>query len=157
LLILDKTIRTRFVINNEFIYSCDPKEILKETFSSAPDISYWSADAMREFITGTFEMIREYGDQIKQELKDSGSELYGDVSRRYSKFGSWTSKTLKFLPRDREKLIHFIFNTLMVCEGIGLLAGFGMSNKHKDKIPGNPERTTICPLPADIPTKEELL
>ena len=152
---LDKVLRTQFLINNEPVYTCDPKEIFQEVFLSVPDILYWSAEAMREFIIGTFEMINEFGVKVKEELKLSNSVVTGEVSKSFSRFSSWTKKTYRFIPKDRDKLILFVYNSIMVCEGKGLLAGFGMSNKHKDSLPGNPEKTTICALPVEIPTRKE--
>lgn len=152
---LDKVLRTQFLINSEPVYTCDPKEILQEIFLSVPDIVYWSSEAIREFIIGTFEMINEFGMKVKEELKLSNSVVTGEVSKSFSRFSSWTKKTYRFIPKDRDKLILFVYNSIMVCEGKGLLAGFGMSNKHKDSLPGNPEKTTICALPVEIPTRKE--
>ena len=64
---LDKVLRTQFLINGEPVYTCDPKEILQEIFLSVPDILYWSADAIREFVIGTFEMINNFGVKVKEE------------------------------------------------------------------------------------------
>lgn len=151
----DKIIRTRFILNDEPIYSHDPKVILQTIFTSVPDIACWSPEALREFIIGTFQMVHDFGVHIKQELKDSASPLAGDVSKKFSRFSSWSTKALKFLPKDRERLIHFVFNIIMSCEGKGLLPGFGMSNKHKDSIPGNPEKKSIYSLPIEIPVRRE--
>ena len=152
---LDKVLRTKFLINGEQVYSCDPKEILQEVFLSVPDVLYWSAEAIREFVIGTFEMINEFGVKVKEELKLSNSVVTGEVSKSFSRFSSWTKKTHRFIPKDRDKLILFVYNSIMVCEGKGLLPGFGISNRHGDNLPGNPEKITICPLPAEIPVRKE--
>jgi hypothetical protein len=114
---------------------------------------YWSAEALRGFVTGSFVMINDFGEQVKKELKEVNSSVSGEVNARFTRFRAWTTKSSKFIPKDREKLIKFVYNTIMSCEGKGLLAGFGLSNKHKDTIPGNPEMVTICPLPVEIPKR----
>ena len=151
---LDKVLRTRFILNGEPIYTSDPKEILQEIFCSVPDILFWSAEALREFVTGTFSMINEFGVQVKQELKENNSTVSGDVSRRFSKFATWTTKSAKFIPRDRDRLINYIFDLILTCEGKGLLPHFGMSNKHGDNLNRNPEKVTYCVLPLEIPKEK---
>jgi hypothetical protein len=144
---IDEIIKTRFKLNGRIIYSNDPKELLYICFSSISDISFWSADAIKDFINGTFLSIIEYGKEIKKEMVLRNSPVAGDVSKKFTYFHSWCSRSSKRIPSDRDKLVRFVYDMILHCEGHGTLTGFGMSNKHKDKVPGNPERTTICELP----------
>jgi hypothetical protein len=155
LLKLDKVLRTRFILNDEPIYTCEPKEILQAVFGSVPDITFWSSEALREFVIGTFGMINEFGVHVKQELKLINSAVTGDVSRQFSKFSTWTKKAAKFIPRDRDKLINYIYDMILSCEGKGLLPHFGMTNKHQDNLNRNPEKVTICELPLEIPKRSK--
>jgi len=150
---LDRIVLSRFLFNGEPIYSYDPKEILETILISSPNIHFWSYEALKDYIIGTFQMIHEFGKQVKEEIKLSGSSSFGEVSRKFTTFSSWSSKAIRFLPKSRERLIYFVYDIIMSCEGNGLLPGFGMSNKHKDTIPGNPEKVSIYDLPHEIPVK----
>ena len=152
---IDKMILSRFTLNGQTVPSDDPKVILQEIFTTTPNLDCWSPEALREFIVGSFEMVHDFGLQLKKELKESGSSHFGEVSKKFSRYSSWSSKSIKFLPRDRERLIHFIYDIIMTCEGMSLLPGFGMSNKHGDFLPGNPEKKSIYSLPVEIPRKGE--
>jgi hypothetical protein len=87
-------------------------------------------------------------------LKETGSSNKNIDLKKFGRFSNWTSKAIKFLPRERERLVSFVYNCVLTCDNMGLLAGFGMSNKHKDKIPGNPEKNSIYTIPVEIPVKK---
>lgn len=105
--------------------------VLGEIFSPfINQIKYMSVDALRKLVSGALEMLTEVHDTKR--------------SRRMQHYGS------KLATRGGvDDLLVYITNAYLSSEGVGLLAGFGMSERSTDgKVTnpdffGNPERVSV--------------
>lgn len=140
--------KTQFALNGQRLYSSDPKEILA-TCLTAFNINYWSYDALSIFLKGTIENLHVYCIAKEAEIKEESKRVPNLAivynPKRYRYFMTWSGKLLRNIPEhnDATNMHRYIYNVVLACEGLGLLPGFGMANKHGDKIKGNPENKSI--------------
>jgi hypothetical protein len=105
------------------------------------NLHFWSLDALQKFLAGTLETVSEW---CKLMLKQDG--LLEERRSKYKRFGTWAARTVKNFPQQAEHAVVYIYNVAMAAEGCGLLSGFGMTNSHRDRPRGNPEKQLLHKL-----------
>lgn len=132
-------LQTRLTIDGREIsaYEQDPRKIISHMLTHPANLEFWSLEALREFLTGTIEMVSSW---CKVRLEET---LPDDLKRKYQRFGTWAAKTLKNFPRTQEYAVYYLYNVALAGENKGLLNGFGISNRFQDHIKGNPEKVTL--------------
>ena len=130
---------TRILIDDREItaYEQDPKQAVSLMLTHPVNLEFWSLDALREFLTGTIELVSSW---CKIRLEEGVND---DMKRKYQRFGTWAARLLKNFPRRQEHAVSYIYSVAMAAEGKGLLHGFGISNKFSDNIKGDPEKVTL--------------
>lgn len=104
-----------------------PIDVMKENYKEAVAVTC-------EFLS----LVRE--DRVKAGMK--GGEL-GSITRlitRLTDFKEYIEGT-----NSVHRLNAQVYNLVLSYEGSGLLNGFGMSNRHGDRVIGNPETHSILP------------
>ena len=141
--------KTQFQLNGIRLSSSDPKEILSTCLSFPYTINYWSYDALSQYLKGTIENIQIFCVAKEKEVLELAKKVPNIVGvynpKRYRYFVTWSNKLLRNIPEhdDASLMCRYIYNVILACEGLGLLPGFGMANKHGDKVKGNPENKSI--------------
>lgn len=141
--------KTHFQLNGTRLPSSDPKEILATCLSAFPNINYWSYDALSEFLKGTILNLHVYCIAKEKEVIELSKKVPNIIGvynpKRYRYFITWSNKLLRNIPEhdDAPNMHRYIFNVILACEGLGLLPGYGMANKHGDRVKGNPEVKSI--------------
>jgi hypothetical protein len=122
----------RFYLDNHQLLETDPNKLLGIIFSSIKDINYWSTEAIEEFITGTYEQLKIFATDRREEiLNDKNARA---EKTRLTKFINHAT----IIPKSREKLIAFYYKQILVSEKKGLLSGFKIGGTET-----NAEYTTI--------------
>lgn len=141
--------KTHFQLNGTRLPSSDPKEILATCLSAFPNINYWSYDALFQYLKGTIENLQVYCDAKEKEVLELSKKVPNIIGvynpKRYRYFVTWSNKLLRNIPEydDANLMCRYIYNVILACEGLGLLPGYGMANKHGDRVKGNPEVKSI--------------
>lgn len=114
-----------------------PRALTAKLLTYPADLHLWSQGALREFLTGTLQMVGEWCRLMMDQ------NLPEERQNKYKRFGTWAARTVKNFPKQAEHAVAYIYNVAMAAEGHGLLSGFGMTNAHKDRLSGNPEKQTL--------------
>jgi hypothetical protein len=104
---------------------------------------YSSLEALKKNLAEATDMLCTFladARQLRVKEGQKGSEL-GKLTRLISKLKEY--KEFIVHSKNKDALIVSLYNTILSYEGTGLLNGFGMSNRHGDKLKGNPEVQTI--------------
>ena len=118
-------------------YGTCPRVVFASIITSPQNLRYWSLDGLKDFITGTCEMVTAWCEaRIAENPPDK-------LSKKYKRFPAWAARTVKNFPQKQEHAVTYLYNLAMAGEGLGLLSGFGMSNAFKDNVKGNPEKQTL--------------
>ncbi len=134
-----------FELNGQRLYTNDPKELLITCLTSV-NFKWWSYDALAKYLKGTVESLQIFCRANIEENKKQPQDNKPFVisQRRYSLFVTWSNKLIKNLPKTQTDHLHqYTYNIILACDGLGLLHGFGLANKHGDKVKGNPELRSI--------------
>lgn len=138
---------TIFIVNGVKMFD-HPRQAFAVVMTSI-NLQFWSPEAVSELIEGTILSLREYSYERMYEIK-AGSDGFLPKSERrhrlniFSRFLSWSNNVLRELKRkDRDQVKDWAYNLILSSEGMSPLPGFGMTNKHKDYVPGNPEYQSI--------------
>ena len=135
------------LLNNQVVisskYDRDPDKILADLFSSIPNLECWSVSALERLYSGVHEIVRLYCMEIKDQVRGSAR----------SKITKFLNKEL-YMPRNsysdteryRKSLLKLIYECILRAEGLGVLRGFGISNRFGDKLHGNPEKQSIVSI-----------
>jgi len=147
-----------FRLNDRPIYKLtyggnDPSVLIPLLLSAAPNLEYWSEDALREFLQGSLEMILEFCshtlEAITADLKAQPKywqhrETAKTLKRKTANFMKKLSSHLRIIPHlKKEQLLKHAYDLLLSCDRLGPLRDFGMCNKFGDKVYGDPEKHTI--------------
>lgn len=111
-----------------------PKKLLADILASIPDLNYWSYAALRELYEGLVGMVCE----LCQAMQKGGVK-----KAAFTRFLSQAPIQLKFIPIDRDDMLAKIFGIILAEEGMGLLRGFGVTNRFGDKLPADPEKQSL--------------
>jgi hypothetical protein len=122
----------KFYLGDVPIPETNPKKLFAIVLSSISDITFWSTEAIIEFVSGTFECIKDYAVERRSCL---------DKGKHNSKERTMLTKFIKSdikIPKNRDKLLVWYYQKILSLEGKGLLVGFGMENSLE-----NPEINSI--------------
>lgn len=122
-----------------------PKEVYIAVLSCVvtPDIKFWSPGGLRRLYVGAVELCIEY-------CRSCYSTARGGDKAKITRFIKRAQQAISYIPKERTDLLNKIYNELLTAEGAGLLPRFGITNKFKDTIPGNPEYTSILSLTGSL-------
>jgi len=124
-------------IDGQDVWDLCPRSLTAKLLTYPANLHLWSLDGLKEFLTGTLQMV---GQWCQLRIKDKPPE---DQLGKYKRFGPWAARLVKNFPKQQEAAVVYIYNVAMAGENMGLLSGFGMTNAHKDRIHGNPEKQTL--------------
>ena len=133
-----------YIIQNSRLYppiTNNPSELLSTILCSIPNLSLWSYESMRDLYTGVIELTIEY---CKHEREFLTGPARGKFTRAINKF----KNKLRFIPKDRNKMLFALYDTILSGEGFSRLRGYGISNQFGDKLRGNPEAQRISKVHA---------
>jgi hypothetical protein len=147
-------LRTRILIDGNETYDLCPRELTARLLTYPANLQFWSLDGLREFLTGTCEVVQAW---CRARLEENPPD---DLKGKYKRYGTWAARVVKNFPsirvwnrqnpdnpevqqRLQEHAVTYLYNIAMAGEGCGLLPGFGMSNNFKDNVRGNPEVQTL--------------
>ena len=126
----------RLRVNGVEIYETEPKQVLAKVFEMFEDLQWWSADALRELYKGVVQEVTEYC-RLSRQNATKGTKA------KYSRFAVISHRLLKFIPRDRERLLEKIYEHILAGDDLGRLRNYGFGNKFGDSIKGNSEYERI--------------
>src|SRR5574343_10166 len=132
------SMRTEIRIDGQELFTDDPKELLSLALSRS-DLQYWSLESLKELFFGTLDQLKEFCDARRKE-----TDRHQDALRKkLTSFVRRVKRMKQYFPDEQEAAVRYIYNQLLVCEGCGLLPGFGMASSIGDKLAGNPEVRSI--------------
>lgn len=132
------------IINGKKKDVIDEREMISTLFSiPLRHCLYSSLEYLKINITHSIELSCIFLESVKKERTKEGkkgSEL-GQVTRMITKLTHYK----KFISElnNKDTLINSLYNMVLNYEGLGLLNGFGMSNRHGDRLFGNPETKSL--------------
>ena len=115
-----------------------PREIFPTILSLPSDLQYWGTDALIKFYVGSIEMLFEHTKEVDGKPKKKDLFL--------SRLNLEITDLLKAHKKGKVThtgMISRIYNRILMSEKLSPLSGFGISNKFKDKLQGNPEYQSI--------------
>lgn len=121
-------------LNGEEFLS-EPKYFETDVLSMIPDLKYWSQESLLELNKGLAEMAVDFAVELSQTKK-------GEDRAKLLRFVNARLKYLK-IPIQSEYIMSHIYDRILASESCGRLPGFGFTNKHRDKLTGNPERRSV--------------
>jgi len=98
------------------------REAIAACFGSMESLKYWSYAALREMYRGVLEILSDY------HVEDYGM-MSGSEKAAVTRFRSYCANKIKYTPRDRNKLLEFIYEVILECEKMRRLHGFGFGNQ----------------------------
>ena len=124
-----KSINQLFKMNGTVI-EATPKSIMSNALSlMSHDLKYRSKENLIEIMIGVRDLVIDWLKSIKRS------------TQKYEKEQAYIRRqTMKM---TRSQVVQMAYNEVLQFENLGLLRGFGLSNKFKDNLWGNPEITTI--------------
>jgi len=125
-----------FRIDGRLVSVNDKKEAISACFASMDNLNYWSYDALKDLYKGTMKFFADNYDQDYASMK-------GKDKAAFTRFKNWVDNTLQYLPKDRDKLLALIYDTILAGEKLRRLFGFGFSNIFGDHLPGNSETKRV--------------
>jgi hypothetical protein len=132
------------IINRKRKDILDEREMIGTLFSiPLRHCFYSSMEYLKKNVTYSVELSCIFLESVKKEkVKEGrkGSEL-GQITRMITKLTHYK----KFISElnNKDTLINSLYNMVLNYEGLGLLNGFGMSNRHGDRLFGNPETKSL--------------
>lgn len=114
----------------------DPNIILPAMFETIPDLPFWSLEALKELYIG----LLEIGQQMAKEERKCKK---GAEAAKMTRFINAIPNRVKFLPRDRKRMLQMMYNCILTSDGYPNLNGFRMTNRFGDNINRNPELQSI--------------
>lgn len=133
-------------INGEPVKVFSEREVIATVFSLLIRHSNFSSmEWLKTNMMEASEMIKEFLSSLKEKRKAEGrkSSEVGKLTRLITKFTEFQDHVQRCT--DRNILLTTLYNMTLSYEGLGLLNGFGMSNRHGDKLLGNPEVQSLKP------------
>jgi hypothetical protein len=107
-------------------------------FLFSDDLQYRSKEALVELVKGIFDLVD----------LSFGYKVNAFYSRKKESFQGKISK------QSRDNILSWIYNNMLSLEGMGLLHGFGVTDKFGDRLWGNPEYQSIYDMVPGVMGKE---
>ncbi len=132
------------IINGKKKDVFDEREMIGTLFSiPLRHCFYSSMEYLKKNITYSIELSCIFLESLKKDrMKEGkkGSEL-GQITRMITRLNQYKAFILEL--NNKDMLINSLYNIVLNYEGLGLLNGFGMSNRHGDRLFGNPETKSL--------------
>ena len=123
-----------FRVDGKLISVNDKKEAIGACFALMDNINYWSYEALRDLYKGTMQYFSDIYNY---------DSLKGKEKAAATRFQKYITNSIRYIPKDRNKLIALIYETILSCEKMGRLRRFGIGNQFGDSLKGNAEVTRI--------------
>lgn len=143
-------------VNDKHFKLNDVRDVISFVFSiPLKHSTYPPIDVMKENLKEAVDIVCEFLAFVKQDRAAAGKKggELGSITRLITRLNEFKDYIEDATSIDRLNVQ--AYNLVMSYEGCGLLNGFGMSNRHGDKILGNPETQSICPT--DLRVKRAII
>ena len=102
----------KILFNGFEIEEVDPNKIMANIIESIPDLRYYSIEALTQFYSGMLTLMGKYCSFKREQMK-------GSQKTKMTRFANSIQNKIKYLSKDKEKLLMQIYEIVMKDYGCG--------------------------------------